>query len=77
MPGFCDLVEQPGTGVGGDQGGGLQGVPGRLLSHLDRRQFAQLLIDQRQQFCRGLGVALTDRLQKMSHVAHGANKYQT
>ena len=40
------------------QGGGLQGLAWRLVSHLRRGQSAKFLIDQRQQVLTGLSLVL-------------------
>src|SRR2546422_11642232 len=45
---------------------GLEGLAGRFVSHLVRCQFAQLLIDQREQFVGSVGIALLDGSQDMS-----------
>ena len=41
-----------------DEGGRVQGVARGFLRHPGGRQFAQFLVDQRQQLLRGVGVAL-------------------
>ena len=41
---------------------GLQGLAGRFVGHLAGGELAQLLIDHRQQFVGGPGIALFDRL---------------
>jgi hypothetical protein len=53
-----------------NQGGGLQGLSRFLLSQLLGRQFAQLVVDQRQKLVSGFRVALLDGVQNQSHVAH-------
>jgi len=53
-----------------NQRGGLKGLTGRFIRHPMRRQFAQLLIDEREQFVSGVGLALLDRGQDLSYVAH-------
>src|SRR6266567_3934264 len=53
---------------------GLQRLARRLVSHLVRRQLAQLVIDQRQQFLGGLGIAGLGSLEYASRVAHALNE---
>jgi hypothetical protein len=53
-----------------DQGGGLKRLPGLLLGQLRRRQFAQLVVDERQELLGGVGVALFDGRQDARHIAH-------
>ena len=53
-----------------DQGGGLQRLPGILLGQLLSRQFAQLLVDQRQELPRGVRIALLDGGQDACHIGH-------
>jgi len=50
--------------------GGLQGLSRRFVRHLVRRQSAQLLIDERQQFVGGRRIALFDSEQDAGDVAH-------
>jgi hypothetical protein len=52
--------------------GALKSLPRRLLGHLRCRQPAELLIDERQQFFRGPGVALLGPVENAGDVAHGA-----
>jgi len=52
-----------------DERRGLQRVARRFPRHFGRRQLAQFLIDQRQQFIRGLGVASLDRRENAGNVA--------
>ena len=53
-----------------DKGCGLQRVARRLIRHLGGCEPAQLLIDQRQQFIGGLGVAALDSLNYPGDIAH-------
>ncbi len=53
---------------------GLEGVPGSLASHLERGQFAQVLVNQRQQFIRRRAIALCQRFQNAGDVAHCADR---
>ena len=53
-----------------DQRGGLQGIASRLLGHPRGRQSPKFLIDQRQQFLGGFGVALLDALENLGDIAH-------
>ena len=53
-----------------NQRGGLERLTGRFVGHLVRRQFAQLLVHQREQFVGGVGIAFLDGSQDMSDVAH-------
>ena len=62
-------IDQPEVGLV-DQGGGLEGLPRLLLGQLLRGQFAQLVVDQRQQLLGGLGVALLDRREDPCHFIH-------
>ncbi len=55
------------------EGGGLQGMARGFVRHLGSGQLAQLLIDQRQQFVGGLGIAVLDSLKNVSNVANKAN----
>jgi hypothetical protein len=48
---------------------GLECLTGGFVRHPVRRQFAQLLIDQRKQFVRGVGIALLDGGQDLGNVA--------
>ena len=48
----------------------LECVAGSLAGHLMRRQFAQLLINQRQQFRCGIGIAVVNGTEKSGDVAH-------
>ena len=45
---------------------GLEGVAGCFLGHLIRGQVAQLLINQRQKFCRRSGLAALDPVEKLA-----------
>src|SRR5262245_2010489 len=54
-----------------NEGRRLQGVAWSFAGHLVRGEPAQVLIHERQQFCRGFGVALMCRLQNTGEVAHG------
>src|SRR5207249_5756461 len=52
------------------QSGRLERLPGGLLSHFRRRQLAQFLIDQRQQFRGSFGITLLCAVENASDVAH-------
>ena len=52
------------------QGGGLQRVVGRLVRHPGGGEFAQLVVDQRQQLLGRRRVALFDRFQHAGHIGH-------
>src|SRR5438270_13719634 len=56
------------------QGGGLERLPGLLLSQLRRRQLAQRIVDQRQQLLGGVGVALVNGVQHTRHFVHGPHE---
>jgi len=56
-----------------DQGGGLEGLAGILVGEFLRGEAAQLVIDQRQEFPGGLGVALRNRAQDARNLAHRAS----
>jgi hypothetical protein len=47
------------------QGGGLQGLTGRLSSHLVRGQGAQFIVNERQQFLGGVLVALLNESEQL------------
>jgi len=49
---------------------GLERLPGLLVRHPGGRQFAQLVIDQREQLIGGMGIALLDCRQDVSDIAH-------
>src|SRR5205807_2491639 len=53
-----------------NQGGGLERLARFFLSELLRRQFAQLLVHQRQQLLRGVGIALLDGGQDAGDFVH-------
>ena len=53
-----------------DQRSCLQGLARRLLSHLRRRQLAQLLIDERQKFVGRVGIAGVNALEDDGQFAH-------
>ena len=55
----------------GNQGGGLEGLAGLLLSQPLRGQPAQLVVDQGQELHRGIRVALLDRREDTRDVVHG------
>ena len=50
--------------------GGLERVPGSFISHFDRGQFAQFLIDQRQQLIRSLEITLLDGVENACDITH-------
>ena len=52
------------------QGGGLQSLARRFLSHLLGSQLAQLVVDQRQKLVSDLGVALADGIQDLGYFTH-------
>ena len=54
-----------------DERGGLERVAGGFVRHLMPGEPAQLVIDQREQLGRGLGIALLDGVQQPGDVAHG------
>ena len=54
-----------------NQSGGLQGVTRSFVGHASRSEFAKLVIDQRQEFAGGIGVARLCTIQDKSHGAHG------
>jgi len=54
-----------------DQGSGLQGVLLRLRIHFGGGEFAQFLIDQREQFIRSLRIALLNGPEYAGDFAHG------
>jgi len=45
-------------------------LPGLLLVHIPSRKLSKLVIDERQQLLRGLGVALLDRAEDSGDFAH-------
>src|SRR5262249_2090856 len=53
-----------------DKGCRLQRVSCGLIRHFGSGELAQLLIDQRQQFCGGFRIALFDGRQEVSEIAH-------
>jgi hypothetical protein len=56
-----------------NQVGGLERLTRRFLGELLSRQFAQLVIDQRQQLLGGMRVALLDGQQEAGYFGHGIN----
>ena len=54
-----------------DKRGGLERLACRLLRHLGRREPAEFVINERQKFLGGLGVALLDAVENASNLAHG------
>ena len=54
-----------------NQGRRLERLPGLFLGHFRRRQFAQLVVDQRQEVLSGRGVALFDGRQYLGDIGHG------
>jgi hypothetical protein len=52
------------------QGGGLKRLAGALLGQSLSGQLAQLVINQRQQLCRSLGIALFDGTKDVGDLAH-------
>ena len=59
-----------------DQGCGLQRISRGFVRHFGGGKLTQLLIDQRQQFICGFGVAALDSLDHPGDVAHVATCYQ-
>src|SRR5262249_33741229 len=53
-----------------DQGRSLQRLPGVFLGHFVRGQFAELVVDQRQQLLRRAGVSLLHRRQNLGDASH-------
>jgi hypothetical protein len=53
-----------------DERGGLEGLAGSLLGHPRGGELAQLVVDEREQFLRGAGVALVDGVQDPRDVGH-------
>jgi hypothetical protein len=53
-----------------NQGGGLKGVARSLSGHFVPGQFAQFLINQRQQLIRGGGIAIGQGFENTRNVAH-------
>ena len=51
-----------------DQGRGPGRLAGLLLGHPLGSQLAQLLVDQRQQFLRGVGIALREGIQELGDI---------
>jgi hypothetical protein len=49
---------------------GLQGLPRRFAGHFVRGQPAQFLVNQREQFVRGLRVALLNGVKDAGDIAH-------
>ena len=52
------------------QRGGLQRVAGGFLSHFMRRQFAEFLIDQREELLSRFTTAFLDALEDLGDIAH-------
>ena len=63
-------ADQPEIGLV-DQGRRLEGLAGRLLGQPLRRQLAQLVVDQGQQFLGGVGIALVEGGQEVADFVHG------
>ena len=55
-----------------DERGRLEGVARAFPGHFMRGQAAQFVVNQRQQFVRGLGVALLDGGENAGNVAHAS-----
>jgi len=53
---------------------GVEGLSRLLLGELLRRQFAELVIDERQQLTGGVRITLFDGFQDPRHVAHDAHR---
>src|SRR5205823_6102090 len=56
-----------------DQGGGLEGVAGRLGGHPGGGEFAQLIVDEREQVGGGTAVPGRGRVEQSADVGHGGN----
>ena len=52
----------------------MERVTGGFVRHLVRGELAQLLIDERQQFLRGFGIARTNCAQQLSDFGHGRDR---
>src|SRR5262249_61977222 len=70
LPGRMAPQDQPQVGFV-DEGGGLERLAGLLLGQLLGREPPQLVIDQRQELARRVGVAFVDGRQDTRDVAHG------
>ena len=55
-----------------NQGGGLEGVVGRLAGHARGGELPQLVVDEREQVGGGLAVAGRGGVQEAGHVGHSA-----
>src|SRR5580700_8076331 len=53
-----------------DQGRRIESLPRSLLSHSLRRQLAQFVVDERQQFLGGDSIAPINRRENRAHIAH-------
>ena len=53
-----------------NQGRGLERLAGRFFGHLLAGELAQFIIDQRQQLIGGVRIAVLDRVQDASDLAH-------
>ena len=53
-----------------DEGGGLEGLPRRLLGQAVGGELAQLVVDQRQQLLGSVRVALLDGRQDVGDITH-------
>src|SRR5258708_3185277 len=49
----------------------LQGLSGRLMSQAGRGQFAQFIINQREQLFGSLGIACINRAEQLGDIGHG------
>jgi hypothetical protein len=56
------------------QCGGLQRVAGRFAGHLERREFAELLVDRDQQLACGRDLSLAGGRQRMGVSHHGRHR---
>ena len=56
-----------------NQGGGLQRLARRVQRHFVCRQLAQFLVNERQQFGGGFGIALLNAVKDASYVTHAAS----
>ncbi len=63
---FAAAQPQPGLV---DKGGRLESVASGLVGHLPRRQTAQFLVDDREKFARGFGIAVLQPFQQVREFA--------
>src|SRR5262249_43244343 len=70
---FGRIIRQPNIGFM-HEGRRLKRLARTLLSQFRRRQFAQLVVDQREELIRGLGIALLNRRQDGRDFVHAARQ---